>query len=292
MAEKAQQQREDYISLLEAALAGWKEHHATHHSGCVFPLPVNCQTPRLPNLGDDTDGVLVASESLVTPVVHDNINASPHRNEQLEFIEENGCPPTKPPRKRQKRVQADSGTDDVKWRRMATKLVDSVPLHEEWKNVLAQHGVYQDLREGRLVAHLLDGTTLAHKRSGSPHEEHGLFLNSTSPIDKVMSYAKAAAISQESAQAAISFAYFQQFLVLSACAVLLRCGKASMEEVYTIAKICINKEVSDDYCRQILQTVRYMNELLDCLSSHGFGHHASELLLICESMFAPSRYKH
>lgn len=282
MADTARREHENYVSLLEKTLADWKEHHSLHHSGCEFPPAAHSQTSQSSTVEDDTSCMLVPAGFLDPSVTLEDRNGRSRENDQLRFIQESGCPPTEPPRKRRKGGEAAVKVDDVKWRRVATRLVESIPHHAKWKNILEQYGVYQDLREGKLVAHLLDGTALAHRRSDSLHEKPWLVLSADTPIDRVMSYAKAAARTEESAQAAISFAYFQQFLVLSACAVLLHCGKASTEEVYKISKVCINKEVSEDYCRQILQTACFLNELLDCLSSHCFGHHASELLLICE----------
>ena len=282
MADTARQERENYVSLLEQTLADWKKHHSLHHPGCEFPPAAHSQTSQPSTVEDDTSCMLVPDGFLDPSVTEEDRNGRSRETDQLRFIQESGRSSTEPPRKRRKSGKAAVKVDDVKWRQLATKLFGSIPRHAKWEDILKQYGVYGDLREGKLVAHLLDGTALAHGRSDSLHGKPWLVLSADTPIDRVMSYAKAAVRTEESAQAAIIFAYFQQFLVLSACAVLLRCGKASTEEVYKISKVCINKEVSEDYCRQILQTACFLNELLDCLSSHSFGHHASELLLICE----------
>ena len=288
MADTARQERENYVSHLERTLADWKKHHSLHHSGCEFPPAVHSQTSQTSQssqsstVEDGTSSMLVPDGFVDTSVTEEDRNGRSRETDQLRFIQESGCPSTEPPPKRRKGREAAVKVDDISWRKLATKLFGLIPHHAKWRNILKQYGVYGDLQEGKLVAHLLDGTALAHKRSDSLHEKPWLVLSTDTPIDRVMSYAKAAAKTEQSAQAAISFAYFQQFLVLSACAVLLHCGKASKEEVYKIFKVCIKKEVSDDYCRKILDTARFLNELLDCLSSHCFGHHASELLLICE----------
>lgn len=48
---------------------------------------------------------------------------------------------------------------------------------------MQQCGIYQDLREGKLVANLLDGTALTHMRTGSVEERTRLVLSSDTPID-------------------------------------------------------------------------------------------------------------
>jgi hypothetical protein len=80
-----------------------------------------------------------------------------------------------------------------------------------------------------------------------------------------------------------AFAIFYEFLVLSACLVLLKIDGSLQGKVYKIAKSVLdNEDISDDYCRQLLGTVQHMNEMLACLGTRGFGFHGSELLFICK----------
>lgn len=282
MANIAYRQSEAYIEFLEKQLADLESHHSLHHSNCQFPLAAPSQAAQSSVVDHDENATPVPGGALHSSPNSDSGNGRLTRDSDLQFIQEYGCPQTSPRRKRRKIENAAVKVDDFKWRRVATGLVESIPRHQNWKNILRHCGIYRHLREGKLVANLLDGTTLAQAHTDKRKEMPCLESDSDTPIGRVLSYAKAAANTENFAQVAISFAYFQQFLVLSAGAVLLRCGKASTAEVYEACKVCIKNEVSEDYCRQILQTARFINELLDCLSSSSFGHHAGELLLICK----------
>lgn len=178
-----------------------------------------------------------------------------------------------------KRARTDSPT----WKEDARTLVKSTPKANQWWQAIRANGIYEPLSNGNAAAYVLDSqcslvepaTTTALFARATASERSGL-------LARVAAYAHTAIRRETTATAAIMLANFQKFLILSTCAVLNQTGSPK-EDVFDIVKICIGP-VGDRYCRQTLRTAVYLNQLVDMLSSHGWGERASDLLLICECL--------
>ena len=174
-------------------------------------------------------------------------------------------------------------TDSPTWKEDARTLVKSTPKANQWWQAIRANGIYEPLSNGNAAAYVLDSqcslvqsaTATALFAKATAAERSGL-------LARVAAYAHTAIRRETTATAAIMLANFQKLLVLSSCAVLNQTGSPK-EDVFDIVKICIGP-VGDRYCRQTLRTAVYLNQLVDMLSSHGWGERASDLLLICECL--------
>lgn len=264
----------EYIYLLEAIVRAQKDHHSRLHATCECPLTTEQQT-------------FLASlepEAIATPTTETNPERTPAitaRDELQIFLED---PSTRRPFKRKKANPGGSlrKLERITWREKADDLLQRIPRVRTWRHVLDRHGIYQYLRGGTFLAELLDGTGL--KNPASIAEPIPSQAEANASVERLTKFAKAAARLESSARIARGLAVFQQFITLSSCAVLLADNTIPRDTIFKIAKICINStcEVSDDYCRQLLQTICFVNSLIDGLSAGRLGKHASELLLICQ----------
>lgn len=195
-------------------------------------------------------------------------------------IERPGTPTTVPSRKRLKPGDPAAQSQTITWERAAKSLLEVVPSNQNWRQTLQKRKVYQYVSEGTFLEDLLGGTT---KRLGLPGQivDAGVLQTPTS-MARLQAYAVSAAALECSAEAALGLAHFQQFIVLSACAVLLEVGEPSQDTVYDIAKICMGTSMSNDHCHKLLRTACFLNTLIDRLNAGRVGKHASELVLVCK----------
>lgn len=79
----------------------------------------------------------------------------------------------------------------------------------------------------------------------------------------------------------LRLANFQQLILLSSCAVLRQNHEIPLSDLLDIVRIVLRR-TSDRYCNRILDTVVYLNTLVDTLNAHGWENRAAELLLLCK----------
>lgn len=272
----------EYICLLEAIVRTQKDHHSRLHATCECPLTTEQRT-FLASL--ESEATACYSSSIATSTA---AQANPEQplvslpfQDEFQIVLED--PSLRRPLKRRRASPRGSPRkiDRIPWRQTADDLLQRIPREQTWRHILDRYGIYQYLRGGSFLAELLDGTGL--KNPSPISEPDPLQTQADASVERLIIFAKAAARLENSARVARGLAVFQQFITLSSCAVLLAEDIIPRDTVYAIAKICINStcEVSDDYCRQILQTTCFVNSLIDGLSAGRLGKHASELLLIC-----------
>lgn len=198
---------------------------------------------------------------------------SDDRRSQAELLlSEEPQPPSKKPK-----------TSRPPWKRHADALVRKAPRAPEWWAALQKEGIYDVMRNGLAVAFLLGDEGTLPTTAGA-----GLICDGSTPGDQlgllrhVARYARNAATRRLTASVATRLANFQLLLVLSACAVIRAVAQPSVREdhLLDIVKICLG-DVSDDYCRRMLDTAVYVNRLIDLLNAHGWDGRGAELLLLC-----------
>lgn len=164
------------------------------------------------------------------------------------------------------------------WMRCAKALIEETPKAQHWDDALMQNGIFDIMTTNGAVTHLLD-TSFEPNSSALTTVPVG--IENETVLDYVKAYARATATRARRASVALALANFQKFLVLSSCAVLLDSG-VSIAGVFDAVRICTGTDATDNYCKRTLQTAKYLNSLIDTLDMNGWGHRASELLLVCE----------
>jgi hypothetical protein len=98
----------------------------------------------------------------------------------------------------------------------------------------------------------------------------------------LFSYAESALSRKTTASITLRLANFQQFLLLSACAVLRAQKGLEPKVLCDIVRILTGSE-TDRHCRRMMDTAVYINELIDTLSACGWDDRAAVLILLCSS---------
>lgn len=167
------------------------------------------------------------------------------------------------------------------WTRHAEQLVKMTPSAKTWRRVMERNGLYEAIHTGSAIQHLLGnehGTNI--DLITTTHSDTGGWDGGTSILGRVTAYAQIAARKHEGASLALMLANFQKFIALSACVVVAASQNLAKESIYEIVRICLGN-VSDDYCRRMLHTTKYINTLIDTLAINGWDGRAAELFLLC-----------
>lgn len=178
-------------------------------------------------------------------------------------------------------VNASAGQREPEWKSHARKLLNATPKGESWWQAIEKAGLYETMSEGKAATFLLDqdcSSAILAKASDSSHQGQPHCRISS----RLRSYALSSMHRNASATMALKLINFQQFLLLSACAVLRTTRQVCMESLVDIVKICIGCK-SERYSMRILDTVMWMNKLVDALNVKGWNNRAPELLLLCQS---------
>ena len=171
-------------------------------------------------------------------------------------------------------------TGNPPWLQNAKALVKDTPGAKDWNRTLEEKGLHEVIASGKALTYLLDTgvqTDISLVSERIPQ------VATSDVLGYVRNYAQATASRTLTASVALVLVNFQRFLVLSACAVLLKEGFSS-GVVYDIVKICMGNCVSDEYCDRLLSSAKFVNELIDLLYSRGWGFRAGVLLLLCKSI--------
>lgn len=171
------------------------------------------------------------------------------------------------------------------WRRHAEALVKKTPQAPEWWSALRSQGIYDVMRSGMAVAFLLGDESSPPTANGiGTICEGNMMGDELALLRHIAHYAHAATRRRLTASVAIRLANFQHLLVLSTCAVIKSVARPSVPEghILDIVKISLG-DVSEQYCRRMLDTAVYVNRLVDLLNAHGWDGRAAELLLWCLS---------
>jgi hypothetical protein len=170
------------------------------------------------------------------------------------------------------------------WKKFADKLIDLTPKAMQWWPQMEMMGLYQIMETGAAAQFVLGGSsaTVTDRQPGAVFtlpgfEEHSL-------INAVKAYAEGAANRTMTAQCMMSLVNLQKIVLLSTCSVLAELG-VSTEALITVTRICFGG-VGDQYAVRLWRTGKYINQLVDGLGYRDWGHRASELLLICRSIFS------
>jgi len=172
-------------------------------------------------------------------------------------------------------------SDNPPWKRHAAQLVEMIPTAREWRQIMEEKGLYQAMRTGAAVAYLLGNEHNVPIVPKMTESSDTAGLNGDAVIlGRITTYAQIAARRQENASLALMLANFQKFVVLSACVVVTATRKIPPKNIFDIVRTCLGS-ASDDYCRRMLHTAKYINTLIDTLAIHGWDGRAAELFLLC-----------
>lgn len=250
---------DQYIAYLEEKIVFCRQHHLKIGQQC--PPVRNVQQPQQTSTACEERVSSGRTQSASAPAIHSQ--KSP-LNIRL------WTPYQKQPR------------ENPPWKKMANELIKATPRLSEWESKTSELGISSD---AHAITFLISPDFQSHIYLGAPTTQNQSVLLSSStaisPLERLKAYAQVAAQRHARACATLRFARFSQFLVLSACLVLLKNG-APEEEVLEVVRICVGNDITDRYCMDILGVVRFLNRIIDTLDAHGWSDRASELLLICE----------
>ncbi|KAI5366160.1 hypothetical protein Slin15195_G076850 [Septoria linicola] len=211
----------------------------------------------------------------------DNLRAQPEARhpaslKELEFVHYQPAPTTplvNPPQ--------SCPSVSPRWKVHALKLVKDTPRAQEWYAKLKERGIYEPMRDGLAVEHLLQlnvhGTVRETTMDNfSMSQSQALCQGS---LERLAHYARVSVRNRTDASLATALANYQNFLVLSSCAVLIGTGTPK-QEVYDVIKICMGNNVTELYCQRVLHGCQLVHELMDNLYMGGWGLRAFELLLL------------
>lgn len=169
------------------------------------------------------------------------------------------------------------------WRRHADALLKKTPHALEWWSALRSEGIYDVMCNGMAVAFLLgEGSVPPTANSTGSICDESMIGDEFALLRHVAHYAHAATRRRLTASVGTRLANFQLLLVLSACVVIRSVARPDIPErhILDIVKICLG-DISDQYCRRMLETAVYVNRLIDMLNAHGWDGRGAELLLWC-----------
>jgi len=261
----------EYIELLESIVVRFNERHSSYTGPPTDILPpitsanACSEPPRLP-----------AACSLRKR----KRKRSPERSHFIQWNPvESTTGSTEPPESRRNPVESTTRSaepPESRWKKVARRLIKATPDATNWKAAIRKANLYGIIGTDNAASYLLDeGGAVSSSLVVNALEDGSLDL-----LDRVRRYATSTSERKASASTLVKLAVFQQFLLLSACVVLLDTGTIPQDAVMDIVKICIG-EKSRTYCQRILNAVKYINCLLDNLNGHGWGHRAAELILLC-----------
>lgn len=167
----------------------------------------------------------------------------------------------------------------------ANRLIAQTPKAECWSSSLKEHGIHDIMKSGDAVNCLLDGKSELRFSTQvlTPEIVGDENTNEDYTASSLRNYARTTAMWWTRASTALALANFQKFLVISACAVLME-GETPIAEVFDIVRLCVGSDSSDAYCKRTITAAKYLNELVDTLNIHEWGHRAGELLLFCKRL--------
>ena len=164
------------------------------------------------------------------------------------------------------------------WIKLAKGLVKDTPSAKEWVDKTRELGISSDARAiVFLISNDFEAQTYMETKGNAISSPP---ITEWTAIESLQIHAQATVQRQDRARLTLRFTRFSHFLILSASFVLLHHG-APRQEVITVVKICMGKNVSEKYAMDILRVVRFLNRTIDTLDAHGWGNRASQLLLIC-----------
>ncbi|KAK5163027.1 uncharacterized protein LTR77_010961 [Saxophila tyrrhenica] len=167
------------------------------------------------------------------------------------------------------------------WRRHADALIKRTPPALAWWSALRSEGIYDVMYDGVAVAFLLgERSTPATANHASTICDESMTGDELALLRHVAHYAATATQRRLTASVATRLVNFQLVLVLSACAVIRAVAQPTVSEhhILGIVKICLG-DISDQYCRRMMDTAVYVNKLIDLLNAHGWDGRGAELLL-------------
>lgn len=267
---------DEYLAYLENIIVVVREHHDTHHSTCAAAPHARLKATVAYAQGKE---IPMYWSSILTCLEAAHVESTSEHEPLQILIEKPGGPKAVSSRKRLRPDDTAISSQTVTWERTAQSLLEVVPRHQDWRQTLQKKKVYHYVSEGMFLEDLLGGTTNRLGLQG--HTVGSSVLQAPTSVARLQDYAHSAAALRCSAEAALGLAHFQQFIVLSACAVLLDLGEPSQDTVYDIAKVCMGTSMSNDHCLKLLRTACFLNKLIDRLNAGKVGKHASELVLVC-----------
>lgn len=160
-------------------------------------------------------------------------------------------------------------------------LVRHMPKATQWLSRIQEARLFDCVQSGNIISHLLESdpdvpltqSAAAAIGEGGSSSEH--------LVSRVMELAQLAAKKAVDATVSLMISRFQKFVVLSACRVLRQTRKITSTDCKTVAMLCLGKNIGDKYCRRIMNTVLFLNRLIDSLGARGWTRRAAELVLLC-----------
>ena len=173
------------------------------------------------------------------------------------------------------------------WREKVDALTLATPTAKNWDEAIEKAGISEVMNRGNAAEFLLDEGYCVPLLQIPDNEN----VANETLTEHLCLYAKSARSRATTASVILRLANFQQFLLLSSCAVLRDLKSMEAETLHEIIRIIIGDR-SERYCERMMDTAVYMNRLLDTLSAHEWGHRAAVLILLCKSLSLVLRKEH
>lgn len=260
---------EDYIAYLEDEVRKWRAKH------CVVTQTCDTSTAPASTARNEEGSSFTAAlqDSVRRPKRHlpvaeaRDTRGSGHESLHIVQFDPRGQAPTSKVRRHEVPL----------WKTNAKILFDATPKGVNWFQAIREAHLHDALDNGHVVEYLLDQAQLPP----SLQSTYGS-TDSQGPAAFLRSYAQC--LNQRTHVLAITtkLVNFQEFLFLSACAVLFKSRTIPEADVLNICRIPLGVERSDRYCRRLIDAAIYVNTLVDTLSAYHWGNRAIELVLLCK----------